>query len=300
MSNKMHANEVHSDVLLVHRLLRAQFPHWADLPIKSVRSAGTDNAIYQLGDDMAVRVPRTPGAVRQVDKEQYWLSRLAPFLPLAIPVPLAKGAPSEDYPWHWSVSPWLEGENATLDRIADPSQAAIDLAHFITALQEIDATDGPLAGLHNFFRGVPLVQLDAKTREAIAALNGKIDTDAATMAWEAALQTSVWDKQPVWIHGDLQSGNLLAVAGQLNAVIDFGGLGVGDPACDLLVAWSLFSAEMRDTFRTTLSADDATWARGRGWALYFGLVALPYYKDTNPVLADIARYAIKEVLEDHK
>ena len=274
------------------------FPQWADRSIEPVSSAGTDNALYRLGDDLVIRLPRIETSAKQVDKEQQWLPKLAPHLPLTIPVPLAKGTPTDVYPWYWSVYPWLEGENATLDRLTDPFQAATDMAHFITALQQIDATDGPHPGVHNFGRGEPLANRDASTRESIAALKGKIDTDTATTVWEAALQTPVWNKQPVWIHGDLQAGNLLAIDGQLSAVIDFGGLGVGDPACDLLVAWLLFSAEMRKIFRATLSVDDATWTRGRGWALNFGVRALPYYEDTNPVLADIARYAIDGVLAD--
>ena len=300
MSNKMHANEVETDRQLVRRLLRAQFPQWAALPIEPVPSAGTDNALYRLGDDLVVRLPRIEAATEQVSKEQRWLPRLAPHLPLAIPVPLATGMPAEGYPWHWSVYSWLEGENATLERITDPLQAATDAAQFIAALQAIDPTGGPPAGSHNFFRGVPLAHRDAVTREAIATLHGKIDTRAATAAWEAALQTPLWDRPPVWVHGDLQSGNLLAVDGQLSAVIDFGGLGVGDPACDLLIAWNLFTPEMRAVFRATLAVDDATWARGCGWALYFGLVALPYYEVTNPTLAAIARYAIEQVLADFR
>ena len=298
MSNKMHAKEVSTDIHLVYRLLTGQFPQWTDLPIERVRSAGTDNALYRLGNDIVVRLPRIEAAAEQVGKEQQWLSRLAPHLPLAISVPLGKGAPAEGYPWPWSVYPWLEGENATLDRLADLSQAATDLAQFITALQQIDSTGGPRPGSHNFFRGVPLSTSDTTTRQAIAELHGKIDTKAATAAWETALQTPVWDRQPVWIHGDLQSGNLLAVEGQLSAVIDFGGLGVGDPACDLLVAWRLFTPEMRTIFRAALSVDDATWTRGCGWAISFGVIALPYYENTNSALANIARYAIEQVLAD--
>ena len=263
-------------------------------------SAGTDNAIYRLGDDMAVRLPRIHWATGQVEKEHEWLPRLAPLLPLAIPVPLAKGMPGEGYPWHWSVYRWLEGENATIERIADPRQAATDLAQFIAALQRIDPTGGPPPGAHNSFRGVPLAMRDAPTRAAIAALRGTLDTDAVTAAWEAALRAPAWRGPPVWIHGDLQSGNLLAQRGRLSAVIDFGCLGVGDPACDLMVAWTLFSAETRDVFRAALPVDDATWARGRGWALSVGLIALPYYQNTNPVLAGIARRAIDEVLADHE
>src|SRR5438552_4623341 len=174
-TSKMHADEVDTDASLVRRLLAAQFPKWADLPIERVPSAGTDNALYRLGDDMVVRLPRVPGATAQVDKEHKWLPRLAPHLPLAIPVPLAKGAPGEGYPWHWSVYRWLEGEAATIERIADPRQAATELAQFIAALQRIDPTGGPPPGSHNSGRGVPLATRDSRTRAAIDALQGIID-----------------------------------------------------------------------------------------------------------------------------
>jgi aminoglycoside phosphotransferase (APT) family kinase protein len=299
-AGKMHIDEVDVNVALVGRLLAAQFPQWADLPIEPVHSAGTDNALYRLGADLAVRLPRIEGATGQVDKEHQWLPRLAPLLPLAIPVPLAKGTPGEGYPWHWSVYRWLEGENATIERIADPGQAARDLAQFIAALQRIDPTGGPPPGAHNSFRGMPLSTRDADTRAAIASLDGMLDTGAVTAAWDAALQASAWDGPPVWIHGDLQSLNLLVQQGRISAVIDFGCLGVGDPACDLIVAWNLLSAQTRDAFRAALPVDDATWARGRGWALSVGLIALPYYQSTNPVLAGIARRAIAEVLADYE
>lgn len=296
----MHVDEVDTDVSLVRRLLAAQFPRWADLPIEPIQSAGTDNAMYRLGDDMAVRLPRIHGATDQVEKEHRWLPKLGPLLPLAIPVPLAKGTPGEGYPWHWSVCRWLKGENATVERIADPRQAATELAQFIAALQQIDPTGGPPPGPHNFFRGVPLIMRDSPTRAAIVSLQGMLHTDAAMAAWEAALQVPAWRDPPVWIHGDLQSGNLLIQQGRLSAVIDFGGLGVGDPACDLIVAWNFLSAETRDVFRAALPVDDATWARGRGWALSVRLIALPYYQSTNSVLARISRYAIDEALADHK
>jgi aminoglycoside phosphotransferase (APT) family kinase protein len=299
-AGKMHIDEVDVDVALVGRLLAAQFPQWADLPIEPVHSAGTDNAIYRVGDVLAVRLPRRQGVSRQVDKEQQWLPRLAPHLPLAIPLPLALGRPDEDYPWQWSVYQWLAGENATTFRIVDEGQAARDLAHFIAALQRIDPTAGPPSGPQNFFRGVPLAMRDAPTRAAISELSGMLDTIALTTAWEAALHAPVWDGPPVWIHGDLSPLNLLVQQGQLSAVIDFGGLSVGDPACDLIVAWNLLSAQTRDVLRAALQVDDATWARGRGWALSVGLIALPYYQSTNPVLAGIARRAIEEVLADQK
>jgi len=295
----VHTDEVDINVSLVHRMLAAQFPDWADLPIERIRSAGTDNAIYRLGDDMAVRLPRIGWATAQVEREHQWLPRLAPHLPLAIPAPLAMGVPAEGYPWHWSIYRWLEGENATLDRLTDRRQAATDLAHFVAALQRIDPTGGPRAGVDNS-RGVPLATRDTPTRAAITALYGAVDTDAVIAAWEAALQAPMWPGPGVWLHGDLNSGNLLARHGRLSAVIDFGAMAVGDPACDVMVAWTLLTAETRDVFRAALPVDEATWARGRGWALSWGLIVLPYYENTNPVLCGIARYAIDEVLADLK
>lgn len=188
-AHRMHADEVDTDVALVRRLLAAQFPHWADLPIAPVPSAGTDNAIYRLGEDMAVRLPRIHSAIGQVAKEHLWLPRLAPFLPLDTPVPLALGDPGEGYPWRWSVYRWLDGENPTVDRLAAPSALARGLAAFVTALQRVDPTDGPPAGARNFFRGAPLALRDPPTRAALDALHGTIDGDAATAAWDVALRT---------------------------------------------------------------------------------------------------------------
>jgi len=291
-TGKMHVGEVDTDASLVRRLLAAQFPQWTDLAIKPVHSAGTDNALFRLGDDMAVRLPRIHWAAG-VDKEHEWLPKLAPFLPLAIPVPLAKGHPGEGYPWQWSVYRWLEGENATIEHIVDLSQAATDLAHFMIALQQIEPTAGPPAR-----RGVPLARRDQPTREAIAALRGTLDADTVTAAWESALTALAWQGPPVWVHGDLLPGNLLVKQGRLSAVIDFAGVGVGDPACDLMIAWNLFTAETRGLFRAALAVDDATWIRGRGWALSQALIFIPYYLDTNPVGVAIARRTINEVLAD--
>jgi aminoglycoside phosphotransferase (APT) family kinase protein len=298
-AGKMHADELGIDVALVRRLLAAQFPRWAGLPIAPVWSAGTDNALFRLGEDLVVRLPRIGWAVGQVPKEQLWLPRLAPRLPLAIPVPLAMGGPAEGYPWRWSVYRWLEGEDATVERIADPRQAATELAHFVVAPRLIDPTGGPAPGPHNSFRGEPLANRDARTRAAIAALDGQLDTDRVTLAWEAALQAPQCEGPAVWIHGDLSPLNLLVDRGRLCAVVDFGCLGVGDPACDVMIAWDLFSGETRDVLHDALSVDDATWARGRGWALHVGLIALPYYQMTNPELAARARHRIREVVADH-
>jgi aminoglycoside phosphotransferase (APT) family kinase protein len=295
----MHADEVGTDVSLVRRLLAAQFPRWAGLAIESVPSAGTDNALYRLGNDMVVRLPRRPRTAETLEKERWWLPRLARLLPLAVPTPLAQGMPAEDYPFSWSVYRWLEGQTANVERITDPSKLATDLAQFLAALQRIDTTGGPPPGEHNFFRGVPLALRDAQTRAAIASLDSEIEVGALTAAWDTALQAPEWPRPPVWIHGDLDARNLLVEEGRLSAVIDWGGLGVGDPACDAMVAWKILSPETRDTFRTVLSVDDTTWARGRGWALSQGVVALSFYTlETNPVLVREARRWIVEVLAD--
>ena len=295
-TQKMHADEVETDAALVRRLLATQFPQWADLPIEPIPSGGTDHAIYRLGDDMSVRLPRIGWAVGQAEKERHWLPRLAPHLPLAVPVPLAHGTPGEGYPWPWSVQQWLAGDNATVAYIADLEEAAVDVAGFVTALQRIDPSPGPLASAGS--RGGPLVNRDAGTREAIAALHGEIDTDAATAAWEKALEAPDWDRPPVWLHGDLLPGNVLVVDGRVSAVIDFGSFAVGDPACDTMIAWSLFSGKSREVYRAALAVDDATWARGRGCALSQALIALPYYLNTNPVIVGTSRRAIAEVLAE--
>ena len=301
-ARKMHPDEVETDVALVHRLLAAQFPQWADLPIAPVPFWGTDNAMYRLGDDLAVRLPRFPWTAGRVDKEQQWLPTLAPHLPLAIPVPFARGSPAAGYPWPWSVCRWLAGENATVARVGDRGEAARDLARFLVALRGIDATSGPPAGPQNFFRGVPLAMRDASTRASLAALHGQVDVGAATAMWEAALRAPVWRGAPVWLHGDLYPANILVAGGRLSGVIDFGGLGVGDPACDLMPAWMLFSGESRRVFRAACGVDDATWARGRGWALSVavGAVAHPHYSATYPTFVAIFRRAIAEALADHR
>jgi aminoglycoside phosphotransferase (APT) family kinase protein len=293
----MHANEVDTDASLVGRLVAAQFPHWAELPIEPVRFRGTDNALYRLGDDMVVRLPRIEQATLALDKERKWLPKLA-LLPLAVPVPLAKGMPAEGYPWEWSVYAWLEGEPATVEPIADLDRAATDLARFIGALQRVDPKDGPPPGEHNGFRGEPLAARDAAVRAAITSLGNEIDVGGVTAVWEAALRASAWPRPPVWLHGDLDSRNLLIVEGRLSAVIDFGCLGVGDPACDVMVAWKILSATTRESFRAALAIDEATWARGRGWALSQALGALSYYTlGTNPMLVREARRWMSEVLD---
>ncbi len=291
----MHADELGTDVLLVRRLLAGQFPRWEALAIRPVPSAGTDHALYRLGDDMVVRLPRIHRAEANVFHEHRWLPWLAPRLPVAIPVPLAMGTPAEGYPWHWSVYRWLDGENPVIDAIAEPHVLAMELAGFITALQRTDPTDGPPSDQS-------LATRDAQVRKDIDALRelGEIDAEAVTEVWDAVLQVPGWSNPPVWLHGDFAPGNVLLVDGRLSAVIDFSGVGVGDPAGDLRIAWNLLPASVRDDFHAALGLDDATWARGRGRALAQALVQLPYYHETNLELAAQARHVIREILADHR
>jgi len=287
------------DTALVSRLVATQFSRWAHLPVRPVEPSGWDNRTFHLGDEMSVRLPSAEGYAAQVAKEHRWLPRLAPHLPLQIPVPLAMGVPADEFPWPWSVYQWLDGDTAAIERIDDLQEFAVDLAQFLVALQQVDPTGGPPPGPHNFYRGGPLTTYDAETRQAIAVLGGEIDAATATVVWEAAL-AATWRGSPVWIHGDVAIGNLLVRNGQLHAVIDFGCSGVGDPACDLVIAWTLLSGESREAFRTTVAADPATWARGRGWALWKGLITLVGYKATNPIEAGRAQRVIDAVLADHE
>ena len=284
---------------LVQRLVATQFPQWAHLPIRPVDRGGSDNRTFHLGDQMMVRLPSAAGYAPQVEKEHSWLPKLAPLLPLPIPVPLAKGAPDGEYPWPWSVYAWLPGEPATVGQIANRSAFALALAQFLTALQQIDPTNGPVAGPHNFFRGAPPSVYDTETRQALALLGNQVDRTAAQVVWDRALQ-STWQGTPVWLHGDVASGNLLVRDGHLSAVIDFGCCGVGDPACDTVIAWTFLSGASREAFCATLQVDAATWARGRGWALWKALITLVELLPKDPVRADEARRVIDAVIADHR
>ena len=295
----MSTEHIDINAVLASQLIASQFPQWSHLPVKPVELGGWDNRTFHLGPAMSVRLPSAEGYVAQVEKEHRFLPKLAPFLPLPIPVPLAKGISGHGYPWPWSVYRWLEGENATLERITDLPRFAISLAEFLLALQRIDGADGPPAGAHNFFRGSPLTTYDAETRATIETLAEEIEADVASNIWETALE-SIWYGTPVWVHGDVASGNLLVKNGRLNAVIDFGCAGVGDPACDLVMAWTFFSGESREAFRANLGLDRATWARARGWALWKALNTLVEYIDTNPTKSAEARRIIAEVIADHR
>ncbi|WP_331371525.1 aminoglycoside phosphotransferase family protein [Sinorhizobium chiapasense] len=287
------------DASLVTRLIAAQFPRWAHLPISPVRFGGWDNRTFHLGSHMTVRLPSAAPYALQVEKEQRWLPVLAPRLPLPIPVPLAQGRPGEGYPWPWSIYKWREGEVATHAPVTDLSAFATALAGFLVALQEADATDGPPPGQHNFFRGGPLTVYDGETRRALEALEGRIDTDAAHAVREAAL-AATWSGTPVWFHGDVSSGNLLVEDGRLSAVIDFGTSGIGDPSCDLSVAWTFFHGASREVFRAALPLDEATWARGRGWTLWKALIVYAEVPGTDRLEVEKSRRVIEAVLADHE
>lgn len=284
------------DVALVSRLVAAQFPQWAHLPVTPVAFGGWDNRTFRLGERMSVRLPSAAAYALQVEKEQHWLPRLASCLPLPVPVPLAVGVPAEGYPWPWSVYRWLDGEIATVATIADRPRLATNLAHFLVALQRIDATGGPPPGRHNFFRGGPLIVYDGETRRAIADLARRIDTAAVTAVWDAALAAR-WCGSPVWVHGDVSSGNLLVEDGRLSAVIDFGCSAVGDPACDLAIAWTFLAGASREAFRAALPVDPRTWARGRGWALWKALIT--FDQPASPAVARPPPRVVDEVLADH-
>ena len=290
----MHEDELVTDEALVRRLLAAQFPSWAELPIEALPAGGTDNAIYRLGEELSVRLPRRrEWASGSFDDEFEWLPKLAPFLPLSVPTPVARGKPGEGYPHDWSVYAWLDGEDATSAPL-DRRRAAVDLAEFLAALRRVDPEGGPPpAG-----RGGPLRPRDQLVRAGIAALAGSIDTDAVTEAWADALAAPDWDGPPVWLHGDLDARNLLVRDGRITGVLDWSCLCVGDPACDVKVAWAVLDAETRPVFRELLEVDDGTWARARGWALSQAIGALEYYMHTYPVIVQEARRWLAEALAD--
>ncbi|MET9503868.1 aminoglycoside phosphotransferase family protein [Streptomyces sp. NPDC006622] len=290
---KMRPDELDLDPALVRRLVATQFPRWATLSVERLASSGTENAMFRLGTDKVIRLPRHPGAVENVAHEQRWLERLGSRLAAPAPVPLEQGAPGEGYPWPWSVYRWLDGRNPVVGSLEQPDPLAADLGAFVAELRRIDARGGPPGP-----RGVPLAERDAPTRSAVARLAGRIDTAAVTALWEEALRAPVRTAPPAWAHGDLSPGNVLVADGRLAAVIDFGTVGVGDPAVDLIVAWNLLPAPARATFREAVGADDAEWARGRGWALSISLIQLPYYWETNPPLAENSRHVIKEILAE--
>ncbi|MCZ1007485.1 aminoglycoside phosphotransferase family protein [Streptomyces lydicus] len=293
----MHPGQHPLDDDLVRQLIAGQFPQWAGRAVERFPSGGTVNAMYRLGEDMVVRLPLVKGGAQDITLERQWLPRLASRLPTAIPEVLGAGEPAEGYPWPWSVYRWREGENPEAGALSEPQPLAEDLAGFVMAMRSITLPRAPRA-----HRGGPLASLDASTRAAIGELRGipqeGIDCDAAAAVWEDAMRTPDWEGPPVWLHADLMPGNLLVNDGRLTSVIDFGCTGLGDAACDLFPAWNLLPADAREVFRRALGVYDATWHRGRARTLSQALIALPYYRTTNPAMAHNARHVIQAVLEE--
>jgi aminoglycoside phosphotransferase (APT) family kinase protein len=286
---RMHADELEIDEALVRRLLADQFSEWADRPLRRVEHQGTVSAVFRLGDELALRLARRDGPTEPGGKELEWLPLLAPLLPLEIPVPVAQGRPTTEYPWFWEVQTWLDGETAPVEEI-DALQAARDLAAFVAALQRVDPTGAPRG------RGIPLSERDRELRFWLAKFDGD---PVVTAEWERALAAPAWDGAPVWHHGDLDVRNWLVRNGRISGVIDWGSMGVGDPACDVMVAWKLHSPAARDAFREALPTDDATWERARGWALSQAVAALAYYTpENNPILYAEAERWLELALSD--
>src|SRR5262245_34956353 len=275
MTARMHADELQIDEALARRLLADQFPVWADLPLRRIEPGGTVNAIFRLGDELSVRLPRRKGPTTPGSRELQWLPRLAPLLAVDVPVPVAQGRPSEGYPWFWEIHRWVDGETVPVSAI-DPIRAARDLASLVGAMQQIDPAGAPRG------RGIPLAERDPEIRDWLARFRGD---PGVTAEWERALAAPPWDGAPVWHHGDLDVRNWLVRKGRISGVIDWGAMGVGDPACDVMVAWKLHSPAARAAFRDALPTDDATWERARGWVLSQAVAILAYYTpENNPVL----------------
>jgi aminoglycoside phosphotransferase (APT) family kinase protein len=286
------------DAALARRLIDSQFPHWSHLPVAPVALDGWDNRTFRLGDELTVRLPSGDWYARQVEKEQRWLPVLAPQLPLPIPAPVAKGEPGSGYPYPWSVYRWLEGTPASSAPVGDLEEFAATLAAFLGALGRADATDGPGPGEHNFFRGGPLAHYADEVLDALDALGDEVPQEAVKRVWDEAMATE-WERDPVWFHGDVAIGNLLAdERGRLAAVIDFGTSGVGDPACDTVIAWTFLSGAARDRFRADLGVDADTWSRGRGWGLWKALITLVGYLERDSPDAALPRRDIEQILAD--
>ena len=269
----MAQTRLHPNAETATRLVASQFPQWAHLPCASHPQAGTDNAIFRLGDELAVRLPKVPWSSDPLAKEIQWLPRLEPGLPLAVPRFVGIGEPEGEYPWHWAVYEWIAGESpsssgAAAFQLPDPQRNAVELATFVRALQACDSRGGPPPDIATGFRGADLSARDGSVRSAIAERQSWMDIGPILAAWEQAIAVPPWSGAPLWIHGDLHPNNLLFdETGAATGVVDWGAMAVGDPACDLMIAWNLPAAD-RATFRSIIDVDDDTWERGRGAALF--------------------------------
>ena len=291
MAIAMPAAEVDVDPDLVRRLLAAQHPDLAGLPVE-VLANGWDNLICRLGEDLLVRLPRRELGAALVLHEQRWLPALAPRLPLAVPAPVRTGQPGEGFPWSWSITAYLPGQVAGRTPPADPAAAAVTMGRFLAVLHEPAPDDAPA----NPFRGIPLAERDENFTRILAVLGDQIDQRVSRGLWARARDTEPWEGPPLWLHGDLHPANILVHDGALSAVIDFGDITAGDPATDLAVAWMLFpDPAHRAVFWAAYGkADEATKARAHGWALAFALVFQAHSAD-NPLMAEIGRRAYRAV-----
>jgi aminoglycoside phosphotransferase (APT) family kinase protein len=290
---------------LARKLIAEQFPQYAGLPIVDVEKQGHDNRTYRLGDDMLVRMPTAQAYGLKVPKEQKLLPQLACHLTILIPVPIKMGKASEEYPYPFSIYKWLTGKSINLLMLTRQEteqlalQIALDCARFLKELQAITEVEELRPGQHNFWRGDHVCVYDQGARQQISELRGIIDHIRALDLWERACLTR-WNKPPVWIHGDFAIGNLLVHGGKLSAVIDFGGVAVGDPACDLVIAWTYLSGRARDIFiqemNLGMNLDPDTWLRARAWALWKATFELCQMKDRDSLEFILQKRIIEEVL----
>jgi len=282
-------------------LIAEQFPQFSHMPIRPVDQGGNDNRTFRLGDEMSIRLPSTKDYVRQVQKEQTWLPKIAPYLSLPIPQPIAFGMPSQIYPWNWSIYKWLEGESANSAELLDAhlETIALQLAHFLNEFHQFDAAGAPAPGLHNWWRAAHTSVYDADTKALIENLKDFVDADKARALWQKAI-SSKWHKDPVWVHGDVASGNLLVKDNKLVAVIDFGCMGIGDPACDLTIAWTFFNGKSREIFKNNVPLDEETWARARGWAMWKALYEISVLDDKSGPALKKQLCIIDAVIDQHK
>lgn len=296
----MHDDEVTTDAALVARLIAEQFPDWGRLPVVPVASSGTDNAIYRLGDDLSVRLPRIHWAVAPVQREFAWLPRIATELPFEVPLPVALGDPGPGFEWPWTVCRWLDGIHPAVGADSDDETTlAHDLARFVRAMASLDPAGAPTTAWPR-----PLHEEDELVRAYLGRLDGELgslslDRSGLARIWDTAITASPHAGPRVWIHGDLSPGNLLLREGRLTGVLDFGAMGLGDPASDYRVAWNLLSTTARVVFRAEVGADEATWARARGWALLQALAQLAYFRDRNPPLTATARHVLAALVTEH-
>jgi aminoglycoside phosphotransferase (APT) family kinase protein len=290
----MHDDEVDVDVDIVRALLAEQRPDLAGLPVTRVVSTGTVNALFQIGDDLVARLPLQPEWEEGIDREWQWIPWLTSRITsIRLPEPVFKGEANDAFPFTWSIYRWIEGAPYDDERIDDEAEAARTLARFVSELRTLEITSAAPEGGRE-----PLAELDEDTRGAIENAGTVIDAPSAMAVWDQALRTSPWDGVPVWIHGDLLRPNLIADEGRLVAVIDYGSIGVGDPATDLIPAWAVFGPEGRAVFREMLGPDDTMWARGRGIALHQAAMIIPYYTVTNPAFVELARRTVEQILDD--